>query len=80
MLCAPRPLSQLGFLGGGAVALPSPANLVPFFVFALFLLFFAQNGGGGERFCKFFVAFLIFVFCPQIAVLFGGVGKNRQKR
>lgn len=80
MLCAPRPLSLLGFFGGGAVALPSPTNLVPFLVFAFFLLFFAQNGGGGERFCKFFVAFLIFVFCPHIAVLFGGGGKNNAKR
>ena len=39
----------------------------------------ARQLGAFFGFC-FFFAFLIFVFCPQIAVLFGGGGKNSPKR
>ena len=80
MLCAPRPLSLLRFFGCGAVALPSPANLVPFLAFAFFLLFFSQNGGGGECFCNLSIYFLFFLFVLQIAKLFGGGGQNGAKQ
>lgn len=76
----PAPTPSTGFLWVWRVALPSPANLVPFLVFAFFLLFFAQNGGGGECFCKLSVYFLFFLFVPKVIKLFGGVGQNVEKR
>lgn len=80
MLLRPALAPSTGFLWVWRVALPSPANLVPFLVFVFFLLFFAQNDGGGECFCKLFVYFLFFLFVPQFTKLFGGGGKNSPKR